>query len=143
MGSPYGILHKISQTFPAQGAGPEGLPGEGGLLTMGNCLLHASSLPCTAQRAAGWGEASSSLPSTVTSTLPHHSPKKFRKKHHKSRNIHFQRVPNFVTPLPWVEVSQMQTKPGAFLFWGLCLPNWEGENFFHSNTYLALWNIYI
>ena len=57
--------------------------------------------------------------------LSERMPMKFWKIHHNSGNIHFQRVPKFVTPPPWVEVSQMRTKPESFLFWGLCLPNSE------------------
>src|SRR6266545_5365046 len=67
----------------------------------------------------------------------------FKKKRYNSGNIHFQRVPEFVTPLPWVDVPQMQTKASAFLFWGLCLPNWEGQIMFHTKEYLALCNTYM
>ena len=47
---------------------------------------------------------------------------KSQKNHHNSGNIHFQRVPIFVTPPPWVEVPQMQTKLESFPFWDLLLP---------------------
>jgi hypothetical protein len=57
---------------------------------------------------------------------------KFQKIHHNSRNIHFQRVPKFVTPVAYVEVPEMTTKRESFLFWGLCLPFWESPIKMHS-----------
>jgi len=48
---------------------------------------------------------------------------KFQKNHHNSGNIHFQRVSIFVTPPPWVEVPEMQTKSESFLFGRT--PNWN------------------
>jgi hypothetical protein len=43
---------------------------------------------------------------------------KFRKNHHNSGNIHFQRVPIHGTPSPWAVVLQFQTKPESFAFLG-------------------------